>query len=228
MGQSNNPIWIHIREWALQVHKPVWDMISVLWTAIPILIGAVKYFIWATSAKANPPLPIWCPILIGLGIILFGIFSFLAFRRVSIDRDSYKRRLENTKLKENTELEADLIIIAKVAENPNLGITERMSIALPIATDTLRTIEIGLKIKQPLVINKLYLEIWGQKIESIEFPHLRKFNDNELIEQSGIFQAGFSIPKMYAIDDPTAKIYIFANNNEYRSNPFPITFGDSK
>ena len=121
-----------------------------------------------------------------------------------------------------------LIIEARVIDNPNLSISERMSISLPIVTDTLKTIQIGLKINKPILINKLYLEIWGQRIESLEFPYLHQFVDNELIEHSDIFQTEFSIPKIYALNDPSATILIIANNNTYPSNSFPIKFGDSK
>jgi len=94
-------------------------MLSVLWTLIPTLAGIIKYVIWATTAKPNTPLPVWSPIAVVSGIILFSIFSFLAFHRVSTERDNYKNQLEDLQLKQSTKLnevkvEPELIIGAKV------------------------------------------------------------------------------------------------------------------
>lgn len=66
-------------------------IINVSLTFIPLLIGLIAFIRWAS--KATPQLPWWIITLVIGGAILFFVFSFLAFRRVVLERNEARSKL---------------------------------------------------------------------------------------------------------------------------------------
>lgn len=116
--------------------------------------------------------------------------------------------------------EVDLIIGAKVIDNPVLSIAQKMSNPRPYQGEQLKTVEVALQIQKPMTIDQLALDIWGQKLESDDFK------EHTIVKQSGCSKMAFYIPDEYAKDNPVASIYILANSHEYHSEPFSIKFGE--
>ena len=85
MPAKENQVWESFKEWSVWVPKRWFDMLSVLTTLIPIIVAIVYYFYY--TRNTTPPLPLWNPIVLLVGLILFTIVSFLAFNRVRVARD---------------------------------------------------------------------------------------------------------------------------------------------
>lgn len=77
MEQKTNHLWTSFKEWSVRVPKGWWDTISVLSSAIPFIASIIAFFVWGSGTK--PPLSIWIRLSVGIGALLFIIFSFLAF-----------------------------------------------------------------------------------------------------------------------------------------------------
>jgi hypothetical protein len=85
-------LWESLKEWYIRVPRRWWEVIiNVLLTFIPLLVGVIYFIRWAKDA--TPPLPWWIMALVIGGAILFFAFSFLAFRRVVLERNEARNKL---------------------------------------------------------------------------------------------------------------------------------------
>ena len=85
-------VWEPFKEWSVRVHRRWWEVIiNVSLTFIPLLVGLIAFIRWAS--KATPPLPLWIIALVIGGAILFFAFSFVAFRRVVLERNEARNKL---------------------------------------------------------------------------------------------------------------------------------------
>jgi len=172
------------------------------------------------AMSTNPPfnVPHWVPsaFFVAAGIAFLWLIILLIRGNIS------------KRLKTEATTTPELIIGAKVVDNPLLSNSEKMGSSLPNYAGTLKTIDIALQIRRPIVVNALVLEIWGQQIETLEYAYLTKFPEHTTIRHSDSFKKGFYIPEQYTIDNSEAKIYVLANGIEYRSDSFPLKFGEVK
>lgn len=133
--------------------------------------------------------------------------------------------LKKVKDEKNTvEKQRELLIRAKVVDNPLLNFAESISVP-PHSNEKLKTIEVAFQIEKPIVLNKLALELWGQQFPTEEFADILKLKENTIIEHSDCFKVAFFIPDKYAVNNPKANIYVMVNNLEHRSEPFAVNFG---
>lgn len=85
-------IWEPLKEWYVRVPRRWWEVIvNVSLIFIPWLVGLIAFIHWAS--KATPPLPWGIIALVIGGAVLFFVFSFLAFRRVVLERNEARNQL---------------------------------------------------------------------------------------------------------------------------------------
>jgi len=85
-------VWEPLKEWYVRVPRRWWEVIiNVSLTFIPLLVGLTAFIRWA--GKATPSLPLWIAALVIGGATLFFVFSFLAFRRVVLERNEARNKL---------------------------------------------------------------------------------------------------------------------------------------
>lgn len=168
------------------------------------------------AMSTNPPfyIPSWVPIVFFVLAGISFIWLIILFLKGKINKKQIEIR----------ELQPKITISAKVIDNPVLSLAQSISLS-PRLGEKLKTIEVGLQISKPIVLNKLSLEIWGQKFDTAEFGGILSLRENTIVERSDCFRLAFFIPDNYAISCPDATIYTMADNLEYRSTPFALDFG---
>ncbi len=230
---AKSSVWQSITEWSGNVPQRWWSMVSVPLTFVSLLAGVISYVVWAR--KVPPPLPLWNIGLIVGGALLFLAVSFLAFHRVRVERDKYKKEAED-KTNELTQLsrpKPDLSIGAKLDHIYTYGYYDKAFINGVQARDEgdkKIVLDVVMSPLKPLMLDDLSVEVWGQKYQAMDFDEsgLSMPTFPMLYRETAYTKVYVSIPKQSAINTKEARILALANGIEHKSEPFSINFEDAK
>ena len=153
---------------------------------------------------------------------MFLIFSFLAFHRVSTERDDYKKQLEDLQLKQNAKLnelkiEPDLKVYAKANKILPFNYDAKVFGSSDYFNGRQFSVNAILSPLKPMKIDLIEVKLCGKTYKANE-------QLNDYIKDSQSYQFTFDVPPEVTINTNDVKIIAWSNNQPYESNPFEINF----
>jgi hypothetical protein len=145
-------------------------------------------------------------------VLVIGGIAFLIY---GLSKKQREKSLRN----EPSEPEPDLIIAANIQKIITCG----------NGTKNL-TANIKLKPTRPVTVDILSLYLWGEKYVAKTWKEYEDKRPEQInvtpitITSPKSYIVFFDVPKESAINSENVKIYAFANNKEYYSEPFGIKF----
>ena len=172
------------------------------------MLALIALGLAAMPTNSHFQLPIWVP-------IIFFVAAGIMFLWVAVELLAGRKQQQT----EFAKVEPDLIIGANIQKIITYGNgTKKL------------TANIKLKPGRPVTVDILSLYLWGERYEAKTW---KEYDDKpgELISVTPItitdpssYIVFFYVPEESAINSEDVKIYAFANNKEYYSEPFGIKF----